>query len=110
MATQDVVSKNADGVSTKELTITLDEFASEKLRSLVKYANKDIIALKGVVSVDKEINRLATEFLADKIASFHKQLETQIKDRRDKETSAYFRLLIAKGVKVDEAYKMAYGQ
>ena len=103
------VSPNATGVS-KELTITLDEFVSAKLIALVKYANKDRIALHGVVSVEKEILNLSQEFLADKIASFHKALTNQIKDRKDKDTSAYFRLLVAKGEPVDKAYKMAYGE
>lgn len=103
------VSPNATGVS-KEITITLDEFTTAKLIALVKYANKDRIALHGVVSVEKEIRNLSTDFLADKVASLHKALTTQIKDRVDKDVSAYFRLLVSKGTPVDKAYEMAYGK
>jgi hypothetical protein len=108
--TKEVVSPKADGVSTKDVTLTLDESIAEKLFSLVKYQHKDRIALFGIVSVQKEINSLSVDFIKDMIESRFKQLATQLKDRKEKDTSAYFRLLIAKGMPVDQAYKMAYGQ
>jgi len=108
--TKEVVSQKADGVSTKDVTLTIDESMAEKLYSLVKYQHKDRIALFGVVSVQKEINTLSIDFLRDMIDSRHKQLASQLKDRKEKDTSAYFRLLIAKGTPVEQAYKMAYGQ
>ena len=104
------VSKSADGVDKNTMTITLDGLAVDNLLALVKYAHKDRIALHGIVSVQKEINFLSIEFVKDMVASRHKQLANQLKDRRDKDTSEYFRLLIAKGTPVDQAYKMAYGQ
>ena len=110
MAATGNVSPNANGVANKEMTITLDEFNTSKLVSLVKYANKDMLALHGVTSIEKELNRLATEWVADKVAGLYKQLEKQMKERRDKDVSAYFRLLIAKGTDIAVAYKMAYGE
>lgn len=108
--TKESVSPKADGVSTKDFTLALDESTTDKLFSLVKYQHKDRIALFGIVSVQKEINILSSDFLKDMIDSRFKQLASQLKDRKEKDTSAYFRLLIAKGTPVEQAYKMAYGQ
>ena len=108
--TKDVVSPNANGVATKEFSCKLNEMTTTKLLALVKYANKEQIALFGTVAVEKELGRLSTEFISEMIASRYKQQENQLKDRANKKTSEYFRLLVSKGVPVDQAYKLAYGQ
>lgn len=108
--TKEVVSAKADGVVKQDVTLTFDDLTLEQLIALVKYQHKDRIALHGIVSVQKEINFLASEFIKDMVTSRYKQLANQLKERKEKDTSAYFRLLIAKGTPVDQAYKMAYGQ
>lgn len=109
--TKDVVSPNADGVErkTEELISELDTATLDKLMALVKYRHKDRIALYGIVNVQKEMKFLCTEWVRDLVAQQFKQLSNQIKDRQDKDKSAYFRLLISKGTAVDQAYTMAYG-
>jgi hypothetical protein len=108
MADTKVVSPQANGVD-KQATTVFDELTTEKLHAIVKYRHKDRIALHGVASVQREMDFLCTDLLKDMIISRFDQLQNQIKDRQEKDTSAYFRLLIAKGTPVSDAYKMAYG-
>jgi hypothetical protein len=105
-----VVSEHANGVSTKDVTLTLDELTAEKLFAIVKYKHKDRIALHGIVSVQKEMTFLSNDLVKEMVIARFDQLQKQISDRLNKDTSEYFRLLIAKGTPVDQAYKMAYGQ
>jgi hypothetical protein len=108
--TAKVISPNANGVSTQDLTLSLDDKTRKMLTDLVMYQNKDMVALFGIVAVQKEINKLASEFIASSVESRFKALQTQINDRRFKRNSELFRELVARGVPTKDAYTQAYGE
>jgi hypothetical protein len=108
--TATVVSPNANGVSTKDLTLNLDDKTRQMLIDLVMYQNKDMVALFGIVAVQKEINKLSSEFIAKAVEQRFTALKNQIEDRRLKRNTELFRELISRGVSKDAAYKQAYGE
>jgi hypothetical protein len=105
-----VLSPNADGVSLKEIKLALTEKAAQQIKELVLYKNKDLIAMYGVISVQKELNKLASEFVCEIIQSRHDALKTQIDDRKLKRNTTLFRELVARGVPTAQAYEQAYGE
>lgn len=105
-----VLSPNADGVSIKDIKLELTEKCAQQVKELVLYKNKDLIAMYGIVSVQKELNKLASEFVCEVITSRHDALKTQIDDRKLKRNTTLFRELVARGVPTAQAYEQAYGE
>lgn len=105
-----VLSPNADGVATKDIKLELTEKCAQQIKELVLYKNKDLIAMYGIISVQKELNKLASEFVCEIVSSRHDALKVQIDDRKLKRNTTLFRELVARGVPTAQAYEQAYGE
>ena len=102
--TEQVVSPSATGVSTKDIKLNLSEADLTRLNDLVMYQHKDMVAVFGIVHVQKEMNFLATELISSMLKTRADSLKKQIEERRNKIQSEKFRALIAKGVPTQEAW------
>jgi rRNA processing protein Krr1/Pno1 len=82
--------------------------ANQKLETVVRYLNRDKIQARGETWFNKNHDSLVSSALETLIEAREKAIVDYLDKKEQQSKDELFRDLIARGVKIEEAYKAAY--
>lgn len=106
--TPEQLAKEIVDAANTPMLIELPGTQRDNLITVVRYLNRDAIMARGENWFNKNQDSLTTDCISDLIKARSKAITDYLakKEQQDKDDS--FRKLIARGVAVQEAYKLVY--
>jgi hypothetical protein len=106
--TPEQIAKEIVSEAVESAMLEISGTANQKLEVVVRYLNRDKIQARGENWFTKNFDALRSNAVETLIESREKAITDYLDKKEQAAKDDLFRSLIARGVKVEEAYKAAY--
>lgn len=106
----EVMANEIINAAVLDKEVTISGTAHQKLLTVVRYLNRDKIQARSEAWFNSNVDRLTTETVETLVTAREKAIVDYLAKKEQDEKAESFRLLVAKGIAIPEAYAKVYGK